>query len=202
LMLNYIAYELRNYLISGPWQDPTTTDIFSSRFSTGATLPIIIPGTRLHAGIIVAIIFGIAVWLILNRTVLGYQITSSGSNREASKYAGIKVPKILLIAMIISGGLAGLAGVSEVCGVHHRIILGLSPGYGYTGISIAILGKGNPLGIFIAALLFGALEVGASKMQRDTGVPVPVSLIIEGTILLFVLSAEMIRSRTQIHKGK
>src|SRR4030067_1804849 len=100
-----------------------------------------------------------------------------------------------VIAMMLSGGLAGLAGVSEVGGLHHRIIMGLSPGYGYTGISIALLGKGNPIGIFIAALLFGALEVGASKMQRATGVPVPVALIIEGTILLFVLSAEMIRNK-------
>ena len=195
LMLNYIAYEFRTYLISGPWQDPATTEPFTARIASGVSLPIILPGTRLHAGILLAIILGAALWLIINRTVLGFQLTITGANQEAARYSGVKVPRMIVIAMMLSGGLAGLAGGSEVGGVHHRIIMGLSPGYGYTGISIALLGKGNPIGIFIAALLFGALEVGASKMQRATGVPVPVALIIEGTILLFVLSAEMIRNK-------
>lgn len=195
LMMNYLAVEFANYLISGPWRDPSSTEPFTAAIAVGARLPVMLSGTRLHFGFLVAIASALILWWVIRSTVFGYRLTVTGANDKAAVYSGIKTGRIILLTMLISGGLAGLAGVSEVAGVHHRMLEGLSPGYGYTAIAIAMLGRQEPLGVMVASILFSVLVVGADGMQRTTGVPVAVVLIIEGLVLLFVLASELFRQR-------
>ena len=195
LMMNYIAIELTNYLISGPWKDPSSTEPFTAQMAAGTQLPNLLSGTRLHVGFLVAILAVFIVRWIMRHTVFGYQLMVTGSNEKAAEYGGIKINRIVMLAMLISGGLAGLAGVSEVSGLHHRVLEGISPGYGYTAIAIALLGKEKPLGVLVASILFAALVVGADGMHRSTGVPIAVVLIIEGLVLLFAMGSEFLKRR-------
>jgi simple sugar transport system permease protein len=193
LMMNYVAFELASYLLNGPWRDPNGTEPFTARFMAGAILPNILPGTRLHAGILVAILAaGVMAWIV-RRTVLGYQVTVTGASEEAARYSGMSIRRIILTTFFISGGLAGLAGACEAAGVHHRVVLGLSPNYGYTAIAVAMLGRQDPLGVAVAAFVFAALFVGASGMQDFTGVPVSLVFIIEGLLLIFVAGSQYFR---------
>lgn len=195
LMMNYIAIQFAVYLISGPWRDPSYTEPFTALLTPGVRLPIVISGTRLHAGIILALLATAVVWWLVRRTVLGYHLTVLGSNPDAAKYAGMKRGRLTLTAMLISGGLAGLAGVSEVAGVQHRMIEGLSPGFGYTAIAISLLARHNPLGIVIVSLAFGGLDIGAQGIQQVVGVPYAVAEILQGLVLLFVIAGLMLRTR-------
>ena len=196
LMMNYLAFELTSYLLNGPWRDPKGTEPYTAVFAKGTLLPVILPGTRLHAGILVAILVTGLVWWIVNRTVLGYQVTVTGASLEASRYSGLKINWILLATFVISGGLAGLAGASEAAGVHHRMLLGLSPSYGYTAIAVAMLGQLNPIGVALAAFLFAGLIVGVNGMQDFMGVPVSLVFILEGAVLLFILCSQYFRKKT------
>lgn len=195
LMLNYVAIQIVSFLVSGPWRDPRGTEAFTARFSAGTLLPVVLPGTRLHLGIVVAILAVVAVWWMVHHTVLGYQITVAGANELAARYGGIQTGRLILITMLISGGLAGLAGAGEVAGLHHRVLANFSPGYGYTAIAIAMLGRQEPLGVALAAFLFAALVIGINGMQDLTGVPVALVFIIEGLVLLFVLGTELLRQK-------
>jgi general nucleoside transport system permease protein len=195
LMMNYIAMEITSYIVGGPWRDPKATEPFTALFAKGAQLPVILPGTRLHAGFIVAIAAALILWWVTRNTVFGLQTKIVGENEEAAKYSGIKTGRMIMLTMLISGGLAGLAGVGEVAGLHHRVMEGFSPGYGYTAIAIALLGRLEPIGVMAAAFLFAALVVGADGMQVSLGVPVSIVLIIEGLVLLFVLGSEEFRKR-------
>jgi ABC-type uncharacterized transport system permease subunit len=195
LMLNYVALAIASYLVGGPWRDPAGTEPYTARFVEGALLPIILPKTRLHAGIFVAIAATVAVWWLLRYTVYGYQITVAGANPEAARYSGMKTGRLIVITMFLSGGLAGLAGVGEVAGLHHRVLENFSPGYGYTAIAIAMLGRTEPFGVAIAAFLFAALVVGVQGMQDLVGVPVSIVFIIEGLVLIFVLAGEYFRHK-------
>jgi ABC-type uncharacterized transport system permease subunit len=202
LMLNYIAILLLKYLISFPWKDPKTTEPFTAHIAAGATLPILIPGTRLHAGILVAVVAALILWWVLRNTVFGYQLSVAGSNAKAAAYSGMNTGRLVLLTMLVSGGLAGLAGAGEVAGLQHRLLEGLSPSYGYIAIAIAMLGKGRPLGVMLAAFLFAGLLVGADGMQQSVGVPVSVAMILEGLVLLFVLGSDMLRQRLIIAQQK
>ena len=195
LMMNYIAIEITSYLVGGPWRDPQGTEAFTAHFAEGTILPIVLPGTRLHAGIVVAILAVIVMAWVLRNTVFGYQLTITGAQDEVARFNGMNTGRIILLTMFISGGLAGLAGVGEVAGVQHRVIEGFSSGYGYTAIAIAMLGGSNPIGVAISAFLFAALVIGANGMQDLVGVPVSLVFIIEGLVLLFVLGGEMFRRR-------
>jgi len=200
LMLNYIAILFTSYMVSGPLRDPMGTEPYTARFSEGAILPIILPQTRLHAGIFVAMIAAAIIWWVMRNTTYGYRITVTGANEEAARYSGIKTGQLILITMFISGGLAGLAGASEVSGLHHRVLEAFSPGYGYTAIAIAMLGRTEPIGVAVAAFLFAALVIGVSGMQDFVGISVSIAFIIEGLVLLFVLGSEILRTRIMKEK--
>ena len=195
LMMNYIAIEITSYLVGGPWRDPKGTEAFTAHFSEGTILPIVLPGTRLHAGIVVAVLAVLVLAWLLKNTVFGYQITIAGANDEVARYSGMNTRKIILLTMFISGGLAGLAGVGEVAGIHHRVLESFSPGYGYTAIAIAMLGGSNPISVGLSAFLFAALVIGVNGMQDLVGVPVSLVFIIEGLVLLFILASEMFRRK-------
>jgi simple sugar transport system permease protein len=195
LMLNYVALAIASYLVGGPWRDPAGTEPYTAHFAEGTILPIVLPRTRLHAGIVVAILAAIAIWWVIRYTVYGYQITVTGANEEAARYSGMKTGRLIVITMFLSGGLAGLAGVGEIAGLHHRVLENFSPGYGYTAIAIAMLGRARPLGVAVASFLFAALVIGTNGMQDLVGVPVAIVFIIEGLVLLFVLASDYFRLR-------
>lgn len=198
LMMNYIALGIVSYLITGPWRDPMATEAFTAIFSPQTTLPIILPHTRLHAGFIVAIIATIILSWVFRNTVYGYQSRVMGMNERTAKYSGIKINRTVVITMLISGGLCGLAGAGEVSGVHHRVLAGFSPGYGYTAIAVAMLGRLHPFGILAASFLFAALVVGADGMQLFVSVPVSLIYVIEGLVLFFLLAGEMILKKQKL----
>lgn len=202
LMLNYVAIEIVKFVISGPWRDPEHTEPFTAVIAKGAKLPLLLPGTRLHAGILIGIIVTVVLWWVLRRTVYGYQLTILGANPRTAEYAGINTSRMIFFTMLIGGGLCGLAGVSELAGVQHRMIENLSPGYGYTAIAIALLGRGNPWGVLVASILFAGLEVGVQGMQQVAGVPISAAQILQGLVLLFVVAGFMLRTKYETIEQK
>ena len=195
VMLNAIALQLMNYLLRGPMLDPEQIAA-GTNIPQSATLPDqvwllrLVPRTQLHAGLILAIVLAVVVYIFLWRTTIGYRIRAVGLNPSAARYAGIPVKSYMALAMILSGAFAGLAGAVEVTGVHHRMIEGLSGGYGFTGIVAALFGKLHPLGAIPASIIFGGLLVGADKMQRTVQVPSSLIVVIEGLIVLFVVASD------------
>ena len=199
IMLNYVALFLISYLVSGPLRDtgklvaqPQTAAIAVSAF-----LPRIIPGTRAHAGILLAVVAAAATWFLMSRTTLGYNIRGAGSNPVAAAYGGINAVSTATLTMFLSGGLAGLAGMSEVSGIHHLLLEGISSGYGYLGVAVALLGGLNPWGVLASALFFGSLTVGAEAMQRAVGVPVAMVYLCQGLVVLFVLAQRALQDRSK-----
>ena len=192
LMLNYIAVFFISYLVKGPLQGPSEFMPQSATIPVTARLPLIFEGFRLHGGTVVALLLVVAVYFLLQRTSLGYNFRAVGENPKASRYGGIRVSLVIILIMSISGGLSGLAGANEVLGYHYRLFDGISPGYGFTGIIVALLGRLNPFGVLASSVLFSGLIVGANEMQRVVGVPTAIAGIIQATIVLFVLGAEML----------
>jgi ABC-type uncharacterized transport system permease subunit len=189
VMLNYIiVYALSLLLLKGPWSEAGGFFEQTAKVDPGAILPILFDRTRLHMGFPVALIVAALAYLMMTRTAVGYEIRAAGSNLRALEVQGSNSGRVILMVMLISGALAGLAGMSEVYGVHYRLKAGALATYGYTGIIVAILGQLNPWGVVIAAILFGALVNGATFMQIKTGVPSALIYAIEAIILLFYLA--------------
>jgi len=195
VMMNAIGLQLMNLLLRGPLIDPAgvaagTFIHQSDRLPTQVWLGRI-PQTQLHTGAIVAVVLAILVYIFLWRTTIGYRIRAVGLSPEASKYAGIPVPFYQALSLTLAGGFAGLAGVVEVIGVQHRLLEGVTSGYGFTGIVAALFGGLHPLGLIPASWLFGSLLVGADMMQR--AVQVPASLIdsLLGLIVLLVIGSQV-----------
>jgi ABC-type uncharacterized transport system permease subunit len=156
-------------------------------------LPILIPETRLHVNLIGALAVAAILWVVLNRTVLGYEIRAIGFNPRAARVAGMPVERVIVVSFLISGAVAGLAGFNEVAGIHHNLPDHISPGFGFTGIAVALLANLDPAWAVISAIFIGALNVGADSMQRATGVPVALVWVIEGLILLTLLASGALR---------
>lgn len=191
LMLNYVALLLLDYFVFGPWRDPNGFNFPGTpEFSLHQQL-LTIQGTRLHLGLIFALITVILFSFFFNKTRWGYEMRLLGANPSAAEYAGIPIKKHILIVMMISGGLAGLAGMSEVSGVAHRLMYGISPGYGYTAIIVAWLAKLNPWAMIISSIFFGALIVGGYSVQT-IGLPSSMSLMLQGSILFCLIGGEML----------
>lgn len=203
VMLNAIALQLMNYLLRGPMLDPAQIAA-GTNIAQSATLPDqvwlfrLVPRTLLHVGLILAVILALLVFIFLWRTTIGFRIRAVGLNPSAARYAGIPVRRYMALALILSGAFAGLAGAVEVTGVHHRMIEGLSGGYGFSGIVAALFGKLHPLGAIPASIIFGGLLVGADKMQRTVQVPGSLVVAINGLIVLFVVASDFfVRRRAQ-----
>jgi ABC-type uncharacterized transport system permease subunit len=188
IMLNYIVIYLLSFLTSGPWKDPATYYRQSPVIAETYQFPAIIEGTRLHIGFVLALLASILLFILLDKTPLGYEIRAAGYNPTALRFQGTSVAKILIIVMIISGALAGLGGVGEMFGIHHRLRADISLGYGYTGIAIGMLANLQPLVVIIAAIFFGGLSNGASNLQIITGVPAAITDVIQALALLFLLA--------------
>ncbi len=189
LMLNFVIFYAMMALLSGPWQDPLSGYPDSPDIRMDAEYPILLTATRLHLGVLLAALGAVLVWLLMTRTTLGFSIRAVGENARAAAHAGIPVNRVVFLTAVLSGGLAGLAGVGEVAGLHFQVMASLSPGYGYTGIVIAMLARLNPLGVIPAAIFFAAVATGSESMSRATGVPVYLGDVIQGASLLCMLVA-------------
>lgn len=196
IMMNYIALNLVSYLLNGPWKDPNPLNVIARtpEIAAGARIPPLFAGYRIHWGFILALLIAYLVWLLLYKTTLGFEIRTAGANPDAAKYSGVNVGRTIILTMAISGALAGLAGVVEVTGLNYRHELGYSLGYGFDAIAIALLGKTHPAGVVLAAILFGGMRNGGTRMQFLTRIPVDVISIIQALILLFVAADAIIRA--------
>ena len=197
IMLNFIALELVRYSIDGgPLQEATGAYQQSERIAVNAILPRLlpkewVPHNRFHLGIILALMLAVLLYWILFRTVLGYQIRAVGQNEVAARVAGINISRNIIIAMLISGGLAGLAGTIELMGLSPHRLYQNAPGYGYTAIAVALLGRLHPIGVIFSASLFGLLQAGSEEMQIIAQVPSKLTWVTQATVLLLVLGFSM-----------
>lgn len=191
LMLNYVALLALNYFVFGPWKDPAGMNFPGTPMFTEAQSLPVLGDTRLHFGLIFGIVAVLLYAFMIKYTRWGYELRLIGSNPEAAKNAGIRISRHILIVMLISGGMAGLAGMSEVSGVTHRLMYGISPGYGYTAIIVAWLAKLNPFGLVLSSFLFGGLIVGGFSVQT-IGLPSSFSSMIQGAILFFLIAGGMV----------
>ena len=195
IMMNYIALNMTSFLVGGVMKDRSPLNVISRTplIAESARIAPIFDGLRIHWGFVLALVIAFAIWWLLNKTTLGFEIRTVGLNPDAAKYAGINVKRIIIITMLLSGMLAGLAGSIEVTGLNFRHELGFSSGYGYDAIAIALLGKSNPLGVVLASFLFAAMRNGATRMQFMTQLPVDLISMIQALILLFVAADAIVR---------
>jgi general nucleoside transport system permease protein len=156
-------------------------------------LPILVEGTKMHAGIIVALLAAVVVWFVLFKSTLGFEIRTTGANPNAARYAGIRPSLIIVLTMSIAGGLAGIAGAVEILGITKNYPAEYNTTYGFDGIAVALLGRVHPFGVVGAALLFGILRSGAGAMQRATNIPIDIIFIVQGAIILFVAAEPFLR---------
>jgi ABC-type uncharacterized transport system permease subunit len=186
LMLNYVAILWVNYLVYGPWKDPQGHNFpFSPRFPDSATFARMGDG-QLHTGLFVPIIAAVILMLVMARTRWGYELRVVGENAEAARYAGINVRRVMLSAMLVSGGMAGVAGMVQVAGIIHLLNGQLSNSYGYTAIIIAWLARLHPLAVLVVSVLFGALVNGGYAVSQ-VGIPQALGAVLQGMILFFVI---------------
>jgi len=200
LMLNYVANSLLNYLVHGPLKDPQGFNFpESAPFSEFASLPPLIAGTRLHLGVILAVLAAVFTWGVLRQTFFGFSVRVVGSSLKAAMYGGIESDRIIWLTLLISGGLAGLAGVCEVLGPIGQIRSSISPGYGYTAIIAAFIGRLNPLGIILSSLLMALLYLGSELVQIKLGLPLALAGMFQGILFFFILAADtLIDNRIRI----
>ncbi|MEP7158007.1 MAG: ABC transporter permease [Chloroflexota bacterium] len=193
IMLNFIGYQLLNLLASTWFRDPSATFPKTRDVLPNAQLPILIADTRLHAGILLALLTAFIVWFVLFKTTRGFEIRTVGINPFAARYAGIRPGMITVLTMSISGALAGLGGAAVNLGVTKTYPAEYIINYGFDGIAVALLGRAHPAGVVGAALLFGALRAGAGSMQRATAIPTDIITIVQAFIILFVAAEAVLR---------
>jgi simple sugar transport system permease protein len=196
IMFNFLAGSLMVWLLGGPLKQPNQQSPQTSPLPETAQLPkldnlfswigIDVSNTPLNWSFIVALVMLFAFWVLIWKTRLGYEIRTVGENQDAARYAGISVPRIIIITMMISGAFAGLLAVNSVMGFQHRVVLNYSAGYGFTGIAVALMGRNHPVGIFFASLLFGALFQGGAELDFEfQSITREMVLLIQGMIILF-----------------
>lgn len=204
MMSTYVITNFMDYLLRTSLQETKAEYMQTDAISSSAYLPNIIPGTRVHLGFLIAVAAAVAAWILLNKTQLGFQIRAVGKNADASRLGGISSGKIYVISFMIAGGLAGMAGLTEINGVQHMLLRDFNASIGSYGIGIAILANGNPLGCIFASILFGFLNVMGTTMGRLPGLNIPASIIelIEGIVMICVIISYAIRYAMDVKKKK
>jgi len=193
LLLNFVVLLMVSYLIEGPWRDPQALGWPQTASIVDAgVLPTLLAKGRLHAGLIVALLAAVLVWAVMRFTVLGYEIKAVGLNSKGAEFSGINVNRTVIYTALISGGLAGIAGVSEVAGLKGYLTLDLSPGFGYTGVAVAMLAQLHPLSVIPAALFLSAVYVGADSMSRAVNIPTYIADVLVGVSVLAILVSVML----------
>ncbi len=192
LMLSYVASLLINLMVHGPLKDPEGFNFPESRlFSESAMLPILFEGTRLHLGAVFALLVVAAGWLMLSRSLSGFQIKAMGSASAAAEHAGFSSNRIIWMTLLLGGGVAGLAGTIEVAGPIGQLLPTISPGYGFTAIIVAYVGRLHPLGSLLAGLLLALTYLGGETAQINLGLPVAVTGVFQGLLLFFLLACDV-----------
>jgi simple sugar transport system permease protein len=198
IMLNYIGFYLISFLLQTPGalQAPGSSNPKSPPMLDTALLPKLLgPNYNLHLGFILAIVATVFVWFLIDRSSLGFKFRAVGENPHAARVAGINVKNIYLYAMLVSGALVGLAGISQVLGtVTTGFTSGIDAGIGFDAITVALLGRSRPLGVFIAGILFGALKAGGYSMQAAQGIPIDIVLVVQSLIVLFIAAPPLVRA--------
>ena len=204
MMSTYVITNFMDYLLRTSLQETKAEYMQTDAISSSAYLPNIIPGTRVHLGFLIAVAAAVAAWILLNKTQLGFQIRAVGKNADASRLGGISSGKIYVISFMIAGGLAGMAGLTEINGVQHMLLRDFNASIGSYGIGIAILANGNPLGCIFASILFGFLNVMGTTMGRLPGLNIPASIIelIEGIVMICVIISYAVRYAMDVKKKK
>lgn len=196
IMLNVIALNITGMLVRGPLQEPTRTFPQSAPIDVALRLPHLMTGSRLHAGVVLAVAAALGTAWFLRATAPGFRLRMTGANSRAAESAGqIDVGRVTLYAFVASGAIAGLGGAVEVTGVTYALYENLSPGYGYTAIAVALLARLNPARAIASAVVFGALEAGASAMQRDAQVPAGMVGVVEASVILVLVASEWVGAR-------
>ncbi len=193
LLLNFVILLFVSFLIEGPWKDPMAMGWpQAASIIDEGVLPLLMSKGRLHMGLIFALLAAVSAWVLMKYTVWGYEIKAVGHNTTAARFAGISVNKTIIRTAMISGGLAGLAGVSEVAGLKGYLTLDISPGFGYTGIAVAMLAQLHPLAVIPASLFLSAVYVGADAMSRAVAIPTYIADVLVGVSVLCVLVSVML----------
>ena len=196
IMLNFVALALLSWIVRGPLQEPTGVYPQSASFPAASHWPLLIEGQRLHLGFALAVAVTLVAWFLLSRSAAGFRLRVVGAGaRAAASAGGVNTDRTILRVFLISGACAGLAGAAEVGGVTWALYEGLSPGYGYTAIAVALLARLDPRWVLLSAVFFGALEAGAAAMQRDAGVPSVVGQVVVAAVILIVLASGAARDR-------
>ena len=202
VMLNYVAMYLVQGAVCGPIQDPDSNAAQTIMFDSAYWMHNIVPGTKLHTGVILMVLclvfFGVFLW----KTSPGLEMQIVGQNNRAAAYAGINVQKNTLLAMFMAGGFAGLAGAIEVLGVQHRLLKGMASNFGFDGVAVALLGASNPVGMFFAGILLGAMKSGGNAIQMFTPVPSSVVDLIRALVIVFVLVNVLYRVTEKVKQHK
>jgi simple sugar transport system permease protein len=204
IMMNYIAYRVTTWLLTGPMTRPGTGGMpLSPLIQKTAEIPKFFPAPiRFHLGFFIALGFAALIWWILFKTTWGFNLRTVGNNPRASKYAGMSIAKTTILGMAASGALAGMAGGNEILAINHSMAIGLSSGYGFDSIALALLGNSHPVGVIFAALLFGILKNGATTMMVVSNIPIDIVTIIQALIIVFVAAPAIIRSIYRLRKPK
>lgn len=196
ILMNFVGIYLAAYVVHGPLQESRGVFPQTDPVAEAARLPTLVAGTRLHVGFLLAVLLAVLLWAFFRWTVAGFRIRAVGANPVAAAVAGrVEADAVALRAFLASGALAGLAGGVEVSGVTFALYEGLSPGWGYTAIAVALLAGLNPAGVLVAGILFGALEGGAGAMQREAGIPSAWVGAVEALVILSVLAVDQLRRR-------
>ncbi|MDO6563661.1 ABC transporter permease [Amphritea sp. 1_MG-2023] len=195
IMMNYIALNILLWAVHGPLKDPDGYNFpESALFGDAALLPILIDNTRVHFGMALALFAVVAVWVLMSRSFYGFQIKVMGMDTGAARLSGFKEKRLTYFALLLSGGLAGLAGVGEVAGPIGQLIPQISPGYGYAAIIVAFLGRLHPLGILLASLLMALLYMGGEMAQISLGLPLALTGLFQGMLLFYLLACDVLIS--------
>ena len=200
IMLNYICTLFTSYLVNGPVKSDGST-AQTEVLPEGVRLSRLIPQTQLTTALFILIVVAILLYIFLWKTSVGYQLRAVGANPSAAGTAGIRVKTYMIMAMVLSGGIAALAGITEVFGKYHRFIEGFSPSFGFTGIAVAILGRNHPAGVLLTALLFGIMDMGALRMSRVTDVSTNMVTVVQSLVILLVAAPELIKWNKKRKRG-
>ena len=201
IMMNYIAFRLSDWLLNGPMMRPESFNPISPDIQESARFPVFFGApTRFHLGFFAALFVAWLVYWLLFKTTWGFNLRTVGANPNAAKYAGMNVTRNTILAMTLSGALAGMAGINEVMGVNHNLAMAFSSGYGFDSIALALLGNNHPVGVVLAALLFGTLRNGATRMQVVANIPVDIISILQAVILMFIAAPAIIRTIYRLRK--
>lgn len=201
LLLNYVAISLTSYLLSGPLHDPDQDFAASKALPTSATFPILLPDTTLSIGFPLVLVIAAGLYFLLTKTTLGFELRTVGANRRAGRFVGMELRRVAVAGFLLSGALGGLAGSMEVLGNQHRLVESFSPGWGYTGIIVALLGGLSAIGAVLAGVIFAVFEAGGDAMQRTLGIPTALTLVMNATAVLIYLAAGQIRIVGRLQDG-